>query len=67
MAVRRLHTRQSCERLGSERATSFGQEDGLTYVDRLGVWLSQRKALAQVTHPGGAKTSVTSAAATRPR
>lgn len=30
------------------RSTSFGQESGLTYVDRLGVWLSQRKALTQV-------------------
>jgi SAM-dependent methyltransferase len=33
---------------GPGRSTSFGQEGGLTYVDRLGVWLSQRKALAQV-------------------
>ena len=32
----------------SGRSKSFGQEGGLTYVDRLGVWLSQRKALAQV-------------------
>jgi SAM-dependent methyltransferase len=32
----------------SGRSTSFGQEGGLTYVDRLGVWLSQRKALAQI-------------------
>jgi SAM-dependent methyltransferase len=32
----------------SGRSTSFGQEGHLTYVDRLGVWLSQRKALTQV-------------------
>jgi SAM-dependent methyltransferase len=32
----------------SGRSTSFGQEGGLTFVDRLGVWLSQRTALAKV-------------------
>jgi SAM-dependent methyltransferase len=32
----------------SSRSTSFGQEGDLTYVDRLGVWLSQHKALSQV-------------------
>ena len=30
------------------RSASFGQEHELTSVDRLGVWLSQRKALTQV-------------------
>ena len=30
------------------RSTSFGQGDGATYVDRLGVWLSQHKALTEV-------------------
>lgn len=32
----------------SLRSLSFGQDHDLTYVDRLGVWLSQRKALSQV-------------------